>query len=351
MVESTLITEKVEQCPLCGKHEEKFLFWNYDRLYRLPGKFGTVLCKQCQLIRLSPRPTVEAIGAYYPEDYGAYRKPTFSIDLVKGKNESGLRNSIRKSVLSDLGYDTGELKTWEKLLRPVFTKLFYKRATYGYGDLFPRHVKNGKALEIGCGNAAYLSYLKYHGWDVVGLDLSSHSAKAAKENFDIDVFVGQVENAPFPNESFDYIHLSHVVEHFYDPLESMKKVYDLLKPGGIIYVEVPNAEGISAKMSGEYWYGWDAPRHLYMFTPETLKLTLTKAGFEFVKMKSALWDSFSWESTYKYEEKSGEKLEVRPSIEQSDSLKIKKQLLEAKVKHFFKPLDGDFISCWAVKPK
>lgn len=177
MGESILTTENVEKCPLCSSHEEEFFFWNYDRLYRLPGKFGTVICKQYQLIRLFPRPTVESINQYYPEDYGAYRKPTFSIDLDAGKIEKGLRNLI-----------------------------------------------------------------------------------------------------------------------------SLKKI-------------------------------------------------LNKTGFEFIKMKSTICDSFSWENTYRHEEKTGEKLEICPSTNESSALEIKKRLLEAKVKHLFKPLEGDFLSCWATRAK
>ncbi len=297
-------TETVENFPLCSHSKQKFLFWTYDRLYRLPGKFGEFICEQCNLIRLSPRPTVDTIGFYYPEDYGAYRKPTVLMHSVATTYRDRLRDSVRNTVLSSQGYDTGKLSRWQKLFRPLLTKLFHKGATYGYGDLFPSYITGGKALEVGCGNGTFLNILKRYGWNVVGVDLSPHAAQAAKELFDIDVFTGQLEDAPFPENSFDYIHLSHVVEHFYDPLEAMKKVRTLLKPGGTVYIEVPNAEGIGAQMSKEYWYGWDAPRHLFMFTPETLKNTVNEAGLSITKLRTRVWDSFPWADTYIREEKS-----------------------------------------------
>jgi len=178
-------------------------------------------CEQCNLIRLSPRPTVDAIGLYYPEDYGAYRKPSISMQAVATTYRDTLRDAVRNTVLSGLGYDTGKLSGWQNISRPLLTKLFFKGATYGFGDLFPSRIAGGKALEVGCGNGAFLNILKQLGWDVVGADSSPHAARTAKEDFDIDVFVGQLADAPFPEESFDYVHLSHVVEHFYDPLETM----------------------------------------------------------------------------------------------------------------------------------
>ena len=353
MAETAPEMEIVESCSLCGSERQNFLFWTYDRLYRLPGKFGTLQCEQCNLIRLSPRPTVEAIGIYYPDDYGAYKKPPLTVKQLRDTNRSlgNLRNAVRDTVISGLGYETGKLAAWQTFLRSPLTKLAYKRATYGFGDLFPKFVSNGMALEVGCGTGTYLSFLKYHGWKVNGVDLSPHAAKTAKENFGIDVFLGQLENSPFPDESFDYIHLSHVVEHFFDPLETMKKVRDLLKPNGVVYIEVPNAEGIGAQMSGKYWYGWDAPRHLFMFTPDTLKKILDGAGLNLTKIRTEIWDSFSWADTYIKEDERGEKLEIRQSVRGIDYFKVKGQGISAKVKHFLKPLDGDIISCWATRTK
>jgi hypothetical protein len=199
MAELELTTEIVENCPLCGSDKQNFLFWTYDRLYRLPGKFGTLQCEQCSLIRLSPRPTVAAIGIYYPDDYGAYKTPLLTIEQIRNTNRpfGSLRNAVRDSVISGLGYDTGKLTGWQRAFRLPLTKLAYKKATYGFGDLLPKYVSSGTALEVGCGNGKYLNFLKYYGWKVVGVDLSPHAAKSAKENFDIDVFLGQLEDSPF----------------------------------------------------------------------------------------------------------------------------------------------------------
>ena len=342
-------TEVVDVCPLCGDPGAKLLFWNYDRLYRFSGEFGTLECEQCHFIRLSPRPTVDTIKRHYPEGYGAYVPPPFATQDLDGSFKNRARNLIRNSVLSTLGYQNEALKGLQKLLRPVFVTLFFKHATYGFGEFFPRSVPNGRALEVGCGNGNFLSRLKRHGWHVNGVDLSAHAVAAAKQNFDIDVFHGQLDDAPFPAETFDYIHLSHVVEHFFDPLKTMKKVRDLLKPGGIIYIEVPNAASVSVKISKEFWYGWDPPRHLFMFTPETLDSLLQKAGLKRIKVRTRMWNSFDWAYAYKQEDVSGKIEPERLSLPLKARFVVAVENIRARVDHFFHPDQGDNILCIAER--
>ncbi len=341
--------EVVDTCPLCKRSESEFLFWNFDRRYRLPGKFGTISCRGCGLVRISPRPTVESIGLYYPDDYGAYEGSPYTMETMRPGDRFGLRDAVRSSVLAHLGYFGDDIKIWQKALGPMFTRIFNKKATYGFTS-FPRFVKDGRALEVGCGNGRFLSYLKHHGWNVQGIDLSPYAKDRAKELFDIDVFLGQVEDAPFENDTFDYIHLSHVVEHFFDPVSSMQKIKDLLKPGGTVYVEVPNADAISAQISGEYWYGWDAPRHLFTFSQSTLTRMLTDIGLSITKTETTMWDSFDWAMTYLYEEKAGEALEIRPMIRDKDKATVDQDRREARRRFSRRPDDGDFISYWAIKP-
>lgn len=348
IVKTQLTTEDVATCPLCGSEKYQLLFLNYDRRYLTPGNFGTVRCEKCRLIRLSPRPTVDCIGEYYPENYGAYSATTISTENISKHRLSKLRDAIRASVLYKFGYGANEINGWQKILSPLLTQLFYRHATFGFNDLLPNYAPNGTALEVGCGNGFYLHYLKYLGWKVNGVDLSPHSVKSAKELFDIDVFLGQLDDAPFPDKSFDYIHLSHVVEHFFDPIATMKKVRSLLKPGGTVFIEVPNATGISAKISGKYWYGWDAPRHLFMFTPETLTETLKAADLSVSRMKTIMWDAFDWANTYLYEEETGKLPEIRPFVSKKDRFKIQQQRIKAKISHQLYPMAGDFIRCWAT---
>jgi SAM-dependent methyltransferase len=346
-------TEEVPFCPLCGSADAKFLFWNFDRLYHLPGRFGLVQCTQCDLVRLSPRPSIQSLSFYYPEEeFYSYQTPTYSINTIStGTLKARLVSEIRRIVFSGLGYPTGKLSYWQRLIRPVFSAAFFTRATYGWANGFPRHKENGFALDVGAGNGLYLSLLKHHGWRVQGLDISPKAAEMAKNHFDIDVFVGELDQLPFQAESFDHVNMSHVLEHVPDPLQTMKKVKELLKVGGTVYVEVPNVQSYSLNQSKEHWFAWDSPRHLFTFSPDNLGKLLRLAGLEIVTTETKIADLYQWDRTYRREDLSGEISPTRPNVDLSGRPGIIYLKIMSRIRRFFDGSSGDFICCRAVKPK
>ena len=339
-------TEEVKNCPLCNNSESEFLFWNFDRMHRLPGKFGLVRCKNCELVRLSPRPTKEGLGFYYPEE-GYY---SYSMMPDYGNASSlSFKEKIRSSVMHSLGYPTKDVPGWMKSFSPLFKLIFLNQATYGSGEKFPKYVANGKALDIGSGSGLFLSILKRYGWQVQGVDISEDAAKRAKEFLDIDVFVGDVESADFEPESFDFISMNHSLEHLPNLNETLRTVKKLLKPAGVLYIEVPNVESLSCKISKQHWLHWDSPRHLFSFSPRTLKLLLNKNDFEIAELKSIRADFYYFDFKYKREEELKEKLNDRMEVTFADKLKIKSLGIFTDIYCKFNRLKGDYLSCWATK--
>ncbi|MEJ7848400.1 MAG: class I SAM-dependent methyltransferase [Pyrinomonadaceae bacterium] len=338
--------ETINLCPLCGGQGADLLFWNYDRLYELPGKFGTYACRRCGLIRLSPRPKPSAMGAYYPEEYAAYNHHFFSPEGRSG-GASFLRRLVRRSVFARMGYATGPLHNLHKLLGLVTVPMFQKRATYGYGDIIPKFVPNGRVLEVGCGDGRFLAILKHHGWWVQGIDLSPIAAQRAKDEFDIDVFVGQVEHAKFEPGIFDHIHLSHVLEHFYDPVETLRQLKTLLKATGTMFIEVPNAGGAEAEIAGQLWYGWDAPRHLFMFDPSILTNAVETAGLHVIKLQTVPCHTFEWAITFKKEEELGVVSDTRPVIlTEEETFEVRNKIDQAEAIYASDQNKGERILCW-----
>jgi SAM-dependent methyltransferase len=344
-------TEEIKICPLCESADSEFVFWNFDRLHSLPGKFGLVRCAECDFHRLSPRPAVEDLAAYYPADaYYSYQQPEDLSVFEKNANPRGvqkIKEKMRESVLQSYGYPVSALSAWQKILQPVFTKFFKERALYGLQDVFPCFAENGKALDIGCGNAETLAYLKLFGWQVAGVDFNEAAAVAAKRFYDIDVFVGRTEDAPFAPASFDFIRMSHVIEHLPFVVDSMRHIASLLKPNGVIYIETPNIEAFSFKQSREYWYPLECPRHLFLFSPKTLGALLEKFGLEVTKTETFFYDTYDWEDTYRTEENLGEKLEQRPQT--SDPERAEKLKSGSREEHRTNPLCGDIIRLWGRK--
>jgi len=160
-------TETVPVCPLCSSSESSMLFEAIDRMHRLPGLFSFVKCSGCGLVRLSPRPTQENIALYYPEEsYYSYQET--ADDTVRGI-AGRVRDRVRNIALDSFGYQVRPLGLFDKTLQPIVMTVLGSRVPYGWGNRFPRHVPNGKALDIGCGGGTYLALLKGLGWEVFGV--------------------------------------------------------------------------------------------------------------------------------------------------------------------------------------
>jgi SAM-dependent methyltransferase len=348
-------TEIVKRCPLCGGGRIDPLFLTWDRLHRLPGEFALALCSDCQLVLLSPRPVIEQIGFYYPEqEYYSYRTPA-SLNASPRNWRAGLTQGIRDSILYSKGYEISEIAGWQRTLGPVLTRVFGSRAPYGYGERFPRFQPRGRALEIGGGSGTFLSYLKCHGWQVAGVELSQAAATVAKQAYDIDVFVGPLESAPFEDEMFDYIHMSHVIEHLPDPARTLQTVRRLLKRNGMLYIETPNVESYGRKKSGPHWFAWDSPRHLCLFTPATLGRALAQAGMIIKSLRTSVEVFYEWEEVYKWEEREQRSIPdrplfpARPRVSLAVRLRNRLALWGRHIRHSFNPLDGEIIHCWSSK--
>ncbi len=341
-------TEVADLCPLCTGSESKFLFWNFDRLHHLPGKFGVVRCEGCKLVRLSPRPTRESIGLYYVADeYYSYQAPTNTVDQIAVRigTAGKIRDWIRNSVLEYLGYPVLITGRWQKVFQPMFVAFFKRQATFGWDDRFPKYVPSGRALDIGCGNGLFLSHLRANGWHVNGIEINEAAAVVAREQLGVEVFVGELQDAPFERETFDFINVSHVLEHVHDPHAFLLRAKELLKRDGTIYLEVPNVESVSQKLSGKYWFPWETPRHLFLYSPNTLRKQIEKAGFSMIKMSTKLEDQYDVPARYELEEKLGKKLPVDYDLPLYLKLRTGLWRLLIKSVHLLNRNSGDFLFC------
>jgi SAM-dependent methyltransferase len=95
----------------------------------------------------------------------------------------------------------------------------------------------------------------------------------------ITVHQGSVQNAAFPDEFFDVVTMWHVLEHVPDPRETLGELRRILKPNGLLVVEVPDSASVTFRLCGDRWLQLDIPRHLQHFTPKTLVRILEDAKF------------------------------------------------------------------------
>jgi len=133
-------------------------------------------------------------------------------------------------------------------------------------------------LDLGCGNGAFLLRARSAGWHVTGVDFDE-KAVAAACGLGLDVRLGGIESLDPSVEQFDVITLAHVIEHVHHPVEVLQACYHLLKPGGFLWLETPNITSEGHQLFGTNWRGLEPPRHLVLFTLESMKKTLKKVGF------------------------------------------------------------------------
>lgn len=128
----------------------------------------------------------------------------------------------------------------------------------------------GKILDVGCGRGIMLQTLAAAGWDVYGTELDDGIAASARTRLGDRIQIGRLEDADFPEASFDAVTFWHVLEHLPDPRAALERARALLSPGGAILVSVPNADSWQAQWFGRHWLHLDVPRHRWHFSHETL---------------------------------------------------------------------------------
>ncbi len=237
-------------CPMGCNAADEAVATGRDRLHGLPGTFRVVRCGRCGLIRTSPRPTIQTIGAYYPEAYGPY-----AARANEGKETHGF-----------------------------FARLAVALRLDGTRQLVPR-MRPGAALEIGCSTGDFMRKLRRRGWHVEGIEPSAQAAGRARAA-GFNVHTGPLETAPEPDRPFDLITASHALEHLHDPLEAMRRLRAWAKPGAWLTCAVPNAGSWLFSQFRDAWYDIDLPRHLFHFTPETLSAMLGRAGWRVVRVRT-----------------------------------------------------------------
>lgn len=161
---------------------------------------------------------------------------------------------------------------------------------------------SGALLDLGCSSGAFLNLLDKERWSLYGIEMSEESAKAAETNTGARVFVGEVLDARFPPASFDVITCFDVLEHLYEPRRVMAKIAEWLKPGGIFYVLVPNVDSAEGRVFGSYWHGLELPRHLFHYSPASLRFLAGSAGLAEVSLETRRNNAVGTSSRYVWDD-------------------------------------------------
>lgn len=143
-----------------------------------------------------------------------------------------------------------------------------------------KHKTNGRLLDVGCGPGLMVKMAGEQGYHATGVEINVRSAQYAREQLGLDVHIGDVKHASFSKGEFDIAILSHVLEHLSDPIGVFEEIARVMKPDGIVVIEVPNKNGLQAKLLRDRWSGWAPFMHVWQFDPDTLRTTVQTLGFD-----------------------------------------------------------------------
>ncbi|HCA41805.1 MAG TPA: hypothetical protein DEP28_00975 [Bacteroidetes bacterium] len=223
----------MRRCPICDSD---------DYVFELKEKeFILVKCKNCSLIYLqNPPDESEIYEDYYEIEYN-------------GKDYN------------------------EKSNYPLLKEIFAINSQRKIEIL--KFKNSGSLLDVGCGSGLFLKSVS-DVFNVSGIDVSKKSINFAREEFGLDVSNKSLDDLISDGKKFDIITLWHVLEHFNNPVEDLKKIRNLLNENGVLIIEVPNWDSIKFQMSGKKWKGGNHPLyHRSFFTSDTLKKLFKTIGF------------------------------------------------------------------------
>jgi 2-polyprenyl-3-methyl-5-hydroxy-6-metoxy-1,4-benzoquinol methylase len=152
-------------------------------------------------------------------------------------------------------------------------------------------LQKGSLLDVGAGTGAFANSMQEAGWKVIGLEPDETARQNAINKYNLNF---QLPDALYrlEDQSFDVVTMWHVLEHVHDLHGYLHNCERILKQNGTLIIAVPNYTSLDAKIYGAYWAAYDVPRHLYHFSPKSMKSLLQQHGFVIAQYVPMLFDSF-----------------------------------------------------------
>lgn len=229
-------------CPACAgaRHEPAF-----DK-----GGFTYALCRDCDTLFVSPRPSFESLVALYADSASTeFWVKEFFAPMAEARRE----------------------------------KIFRPRARF-VAEQFPE-LKAARVGDIGAGFGLFLEELRalWPEADSVAVEPSVGMAKILREKR-ITVLEQMLEDVPLSAANFDLLTAFELFEHLHDPLAFLRQVHALLRPGGYAYLTTLNGQGFDIQLFWERSKSVSPPHHLNFLNPGAMSKLLQRAGFEVVEV-------------------------------------------------------------------
>ncbi len=175
-------------------------------------------------------------------------------------------------------------------LRPYsIPKPSWQRQYAQFLEEFERSRQHNRLLEVGCADGLFLCAARERGWRVSGVDVLPAIAQMAREERGLDVHTGELFDAGFPDGEFDVVYMNEVIEHIVEPLELLKEIHRVLRPGGLALLRTGNARSWSARLRRGSWYYYRtfaSHGHIRFYSPKAARALGEAASFSGVSTQT-----------------------------------------------------------------
>ncbi|MBE7439958.1 MAG: class I SAM-dependent methyltransferase [Spirochaetales bacterium] len=246
----------LKPCDGCQSESFRFLF---SKAAANGQSFDLVECQECRLMQVNPAPTAKELSALYQDTYFQKRTDRGYDNYFS----PALRAEIRRVFalnLADLGFFEWEMELFDSRLRR-------------------------RSLDIGCAAGYFVEFLEERSWQAWGVDIS-RSALAAGLSRQLSLLEGDFLTLPeLEKGSFDLISMWATIEHLESPLAALRRIRDLLAPGGRALLSTCR-RGLLSTLYGPRWRYVNVPEHLYYFTVAGIEEVARAAGLGVVRQIS-----------------------------------------------------------------
>ena len=215
-------------CPIC-KSSNSIIINNF--ICEFDKKYNLVKCI-CNFVYIIPKPSITLLSKYYNDSYAPHT----------------------------------DKSNFYKFARDIFFKWKYSKIN----NYFKKKSNNHIHLDVGSGDGFFSKNMNRKKWFSFDYDTFSNNTSNHK---DID---------DFEDNSIDLITMWHSIEHMHDLDSILDKVHNKIKSTGYLFIACPNINSIDSIFFQSSWVAYDIPRHLYHFSPETLKKYLKNYNFRII---------------------------------------------------------------------
>ncbi|MBM3168684.1 MAG: class I SAM-dependent methyltransferase [Bacteroidetes bacterium] len=241
-----------KKCPLCNS--ASLLGYAMD-LKRKGPHISRVKCQECRVVFANPMADEKELQDYYQHYYEK--------DLYEATHYKSIILNHFKRIAT---------------LEPIRIK---KEARY-LGLLQAGHT----FLDVGCGLGLGLAYAHRLDCTLFATEFDQGALDFVQEHFPVSTYQGDIWGAKYPEAYFDFIHISHVIEHVLDPIAYLKEMKRILKPGGILAIGTPDSSSKMYSLHRTFYLLHlqvpdivDGLEHTFIFPKATLAALCKQQGF------------------------------------------------------------------------